>query len=88
LSSFRVIVQDTLSLVQAGKLADATTRVGDLEFEWDQAEARLKPMNPTKWTEMDGAIDKVLRQLRAVHQDAGGCRSALQTLLVVIDADQ
>ncbi len=88
LSSFRTIVQDTLHLVQAGNLSDAKTRIADLEYEWDNAEARLKPMNPAKWTEMDGAIDKVLRQLRAVHQDAAGCISALGQLLTVIDADQ
>jgi uncharacterized membrane-anchored protein len=87
LSTFRTITQDTLDMVNAGKLAAAKTRVSDLEYEWDNAQARLKPMDVAKWTEMDGAIDKVLRQLRAVNPDAGACKSALQGLLDVIDAD-
>lgn len=88
LSEFRTITQDTLDLVNAGKFADATTRVADLEHAWDVAEARLKPMNKAKWTEMDGAIDKVLRALRAVKPDAASSRTALEGLLAVIKADQ
>ena len=87
LSDFRTITQSTLDLVNAGTLSDATNRIADLEHDWDAAEARLKPMNPMKWTEMDGAIDKVLRQLRAVNPDAQGCASALQALLAIINAD-
>jgi uncharacterized membrane-anchored protein len=87
LTSFRAIVQDTSAMVDGGKLADARTRVGDLEYEWDNAEARLKPMDRAKWSEMDGAIDRVLRDLRAVHQDASTCASSLQALRAIIDAD-
>lgn len=85
LSGFRTITQDTLDLVNSGDLSGAKTRVWDLEFEWDNAEARLKPMNQTKWKEVDAAVDKVLRQLRAVHQDAPGCKSALEALLWVLN---
>ena len=88
LSTFQTITQDTLDLVNAGKLADATTRVADLEHEWDTAEARLKPMNSMAWTEMDNGIDKVLRQLRAVNPNADGCKAALEALLAIIKADQ
>lgn len=80
-SVFRTITQDTLNLVNSGDLSGAKTRIGDLEYEWDNADARLKPMNPTEWKKVDGAIDKVLRQLRAVNQDAAGCKSALEALL-------
>ena len=65
LSSFQTIADDTLSLVRAGNMSAAKTRVADLESSWDKAQARLKPMNRTKWNEVDSAIDKVLRQLRA-----------------------
>ncbi len=87
LVDFRTITQDSLDLVNAGKLSDATTRIADLEHDWDAADARLKPTNPTKWTEMDNAVDKVLRQLRAVNPDAAACKSALEALLHIIDAD-
>lgn len=85
IANFRKITEDTLSLVQAGNLSAAKSRVTDLETAWDNAEARLKPINKTKWTEIDGSIDKVLRQLRAAHQDAEGCKTALQSLLTVLN---
>ncbi len=81
LSDFIKITQDTLDLLNAGKQSDATTRIGDLEYAWDQAQARLKPMNTATWTEIDGKIDKVLRELRAVSPNAASEKSALQALL-------
>jgi uncharacterized membrane-anchored protein len=84
LSSFRTITQDTLNLVNQGNLAGAKDRIGDLEYEWDQAEARLKPMNRAKWTEVDDAIDAALRQVRAVKPNAANAASSLQALLGVL----
>lgn len=81
LSSFKKIEENTLSLVNTGKLSAAKSRVDDLEYTWDNAEARLKPMDQKKWTEIDDTIDKVLRQLRAVHQNAAACKSALESAL-------
>jgi len=37
LSSFIIIEQDALSMVNSGDLSGAKTRVGDLETSWDQA---------------------------------------------------
>lgn len=85
LSSFRTITEDTLTLVNAGDPTGAKTRVADLEFEWDNSEARLKPMNRAKWTEVDDAIDAVLRQIRAVNPNADSSRAALQALLVTLN---
>ena len=84
LSSFQKIEEDTLSLVNAGNLSDAKSRVDDLEYTWDNAQARLRPMNTAKWTEIDNTIDKVLRQLRAVHQDSAACKSSLEVSLVAL----
>jgi len=88
LSNFHAIVQDTLDFVTAGKLTDAKARVDDLEFEWDNAQSKLKPMNRAKWTEMDDAIDSVLRQVRAVNPNVTSCKSSLEALLAIIDADR
>lgn len=85
LSSFQVIAQDMLTLVNSGNMSQAITRASDLEYEWDNAEARLKPMNQTKWTEVDSAIDKVLRQIRAVNPNSETCKTALENLLQVLD---
>ncbi len=84
MSSFKTITQDTLDLLNAGNQSGATTRIGDLEYEWDSAEARLKPKNPTAWTLIDGKIDKVLRELRAVSPNIANEKVALDALLAVL----
>jgi hypothetical protein len=80
-SVFKTITQDTLNLVNAGNMSGAKTRVADLEYEWDTAQSRLKPMNSAKWTEVDGSIDKVLREIRAVNPSQQNSKAALETLL-------
>ena len=84
LTIFRTITQDTLTLLQAGKQAEATTRIGDLEYEWDNAQARLKAMDKAAWTEIDGKIDTVLRELRAVSPKIQSEEAALEALLLVL----
>ena len=84
LSSFRTITQDTLDLLSAGNQSGATTRIGDLEYEWDNAQARLKSRDATAWTVIDGKIDTVLRELRAVNPNANNEKTALEALLTVL----
>ncbi len=84
LSAFIKITEDTRDLVVANDLAGAKARVADLEYEWDNAESKLKPMNYAKWTEIDDAIDKVLRQLRSTSPTMEGSKSALDALLAVL----
>lgn len=81
LSTFRGITQDTLNLLNAGDQSAATTRVDDLEIEWDNAEARLKPRDRAAWTEIDDRIDKVLRELRATSPSPTSEMAALTGLL-------
>lgn len=80
-SAFKIIAADTRKLVDANDLAGAKIRVDDLEYEWDNAQSKLKPKYKSKWTEIDDAIDKVLRQLRAVRPVQQDCRTALDQLL-------
>lgn len=84
LSNFRTITQDTLNFVHAGKFTDAKDRIGDLEYEWDNAEAKLKRMDSAKWSEVDDAIDASLRQVRAVSPDPQKCETALNALLIAL----
>ena len=84
LSAFKKISEDTLSLVREGKLADAKTRVADLEFAWDNAQSQLKPLNSKAWSTVDDAIDEVLRQLRAFHPDAKKCEDSLSSLIEIL----
>jgi uncharacterized membrane-anchored protein len=81
LSAFRTITQDTLRLLTANDQSGATTRVDDLETEWDNAEARLKPKDKATWTTIDDKIDTVLRELRATSPKPAGEKAALTALL-------
>ena len=65
LSSFKAIAGDMLKKVNSNDMAGAKSGADDLEAAWDNAQARLKPMNEEKWTELDGAIDDVLTKVRA-----------------------
>jgi uncharacterized membrane-anchored protein len=84
LSAFRTITQDTLTLLEAGDQSGATARVDALETSWDSAEARLKPRDKAAWTEIDGRIDAVLRQLRSTSPDPTREQAALTDLLTAL----
>jgi uncharacterized membrane-anchored protein len=84
LSAFRTVTQDTLRLLNAGDQSGATTRVDDLETEWDNAEARLRPKDKAAWTAIDGKIDTVLRELRATSPNPASEKAALTTLLTAL----
>jgi uncharacterized membrane-anchored protein len=84
LSAFRTITQDTLRLLNTGDQSGATTRVDDLETEWDNAEARLRPKDKAAWTAIDGKIDTVLRELRATSPQPGSEKAALTTLFTAL----
>jgi uncharacterized membrane-anchored protein len=84
LSAFRIITQDTLDKLNSGDQAGATTRIGDLEYAWDQAQPVLKARNGTEWTKIDGKIDTVLRELRAVSPNPSTEKTALEALLTVL----
>jgi len=85
LSTFKKITQDCLDMVNKGDFVGAKNRVADLEYEWDNSQARLKPINPASWTEIDSATDKVLRELRSVNPNTQSSKSALEALLVALN---
>ena len=65
----------------------AKTKAADLESAWDDAQAKLRPMNPEKWTQMDNAIDDVLKKARAPAPDATAAAAAsINSLIAVIDS--
>src|ERR1700709_1552263 len=85
LSAFRVIAQDTLTIVDTGKLGSAKLRIKDLEADWDRAEATLWPRSPEQGRDIDKAIDAALQQLRAETPETAAAREALQRLLAAFD---
>lgn len=84
LSNFTTITTDTLTLVQAGKLKEATTRIADFEHDWDIQASQLKRLDGTQWTAIDLAADATYRQLRSTSPDAKKCEEALKTLLATL----
>ncbi|MFM2330545.1 MAG: hypothetical protein RLZZ26_52 [Candidatus Parcubacteria bacterium] len=81
LSNFTSLSQSTLDAVIAGDWGTANTHVNAIEFAWDNAQARLKPMNGAKWAQIDNDLDKVFREIRSVNPNKQTAETALQTLL-------
>ncbi|MBV9159041.1 MAG: hypothetical protein JO019_00380 [Candidatus Kaiserbacteria bacterium] len=84
LSQFKTLAQQILDAVNKGDWASANARVNDLEYAWDSSEGPLKARNAAAWTHVDSALDKVFREVRAVHPNQQTAQAALQNLLVVL----
>ena len=84
MQAFQTIVTDVETIAATGDLVTAEVRITDLETAWDDAEATLKPKDPTAWGRVDDATDAVLSSLRAATPDAVAVMDALAGLQTVL----
>ena len=85
LSDFVKIETDMLNSVNSNDFASAKKGADNLEHQWDTSEPKLRKIDGTTWTKIDGTIDIVLASVRSSNIDASNCKSALNNSLSVIN---
>lgn len=86
ISKFRTITADTLAFAKAGDLKKAETRITDMEKKWDAYANALQKKDKARWTQLDVALDRVLKELRAPKPNATTATPTVQDMLTLIDS--
>lgn len=85
LNDFIKIEKDMLSEINSNNYTSAKKSADTLEHEWDTAEPKLRKIDGTTWTKIDGTIDVVLAAVRSSSPDANKSTAALNNSLSVIN---
>ncbi|QKE72761.1 hypothetical protein HPK19_08040 [Arthrobacter citreus] len=86
LSDFVTIENNLLTEVNTKNFTTAKKDADNLEHQWDLSEAKLRKIDGTTWTKIDGTIDVVLATVRTTNPDASKCKTVINHSLSVIDA--
>jgi uncharacterized membrane-anchored protein len=85
LTDFVTIENDMLKDVNSNNFTSAKKGADNLEHQWDTSEAKLRKIDGTTWTKIDGTIDVVLSSVRSSSPDANKSKAALTHSLSVIN---
>ncbi|MCM2532892.1 hypothetical protein NDK43_11475 [Neobacillus pocheonensis] len=85
LTDFVKIESDMLNHVNSNNFTSAKKSADDLEHQWDTSEPKLRKIDGTTWTKIDGTIDVVLSSVRSSNPDANKSKSALNYSLNIIN---
>lgn len=85
LAPMKAIIADVQKIAATGDFAAAATRITDYETAWDDAEAGMRPLNPTAWGKIDDASDAALKSLRKGKPTAEVVTPALAALMAALD---
>ncbi|UPK52860.1 hypothetical protein MT476_26450 (plasmid) [Bacillus sp. H8-1] len=86
LKDFIKIENDMLKDVNSKNFTATKKGADDLEHQWDSSEAKLREIDGSKWTKIDGTIDVVLAAARSSNPDVNKCKSALNNSLTPLNA--
>src|SRR5689334_7156818 len=86
LKDFIKIENDMLKDVNSKNFTATKKGADDLEHQWDSSEAKLRKIDGSKWTKIDGTIDVVLAAARSSNPDVNKCKSALNNSLTALNA--
>ncbi|MBS4172801.1 hypothetical protein [Bacillus sp. FJAT-49736] len=85
LTEFSTIENDMLKNINSNDFASIKQEADVLETKWDSSEPRLRKIDGTTWTKIDGTIDIVLASVRSSNHNANKCKTALNNSLSVIN---
>jgi hypothetical protein len=85
LSNLKTIVADTTAIAKTGDMAATEKRITDFETAWDDAQEKMRPLNPEAWGVVDGAADQAIRSVRAATPDVSAVKLALLGLSAALD---
>lgn len=86
LNDFITIETNILDNMNGNNLSAAKSKADELEHDWDKNEPKLRKIDRSTWTDIDGTIDEVLAAVRTKSPDVKKCAAAIQHSLDVLHA--
>ena len=85
LGPMRMIISDTLTLVNSGDVKGAIKRITEFETAWDKNASRLKKLDAKAWKKLDAASDVALSTVRYPSATQDEMKKDVGDLLALLD---